>query len=62
MNHDNAHCKDFNAECPVDCYRAMLEIDLRTRWAEFIGVPITYQHLKGTSECKLKERENEQHD
>lgn len=52
MSHDATHCKDFCADCPMNCYRAELEVDLRRRWAEFIGVPLSYAHLYGTEECK----------
>lgn len=24
MNHDYAHCMDYTADCPKDCYRAEL--------------------------------------
>ena len=41
----------------MSCYRAELEVDLRTRWVEFIGVPIAYSHMYGTKGCKRKERE-----
>ena len=34
MNHDATHCSDFCASCPMNCYRAELEVDLRRRWAE----------------------------
>ena len=33
------------------CYRAELEVDLRSRWTEFINVPLSYAHLYGTDEC-----------
>lgn len=52
MNHDATHCSDFCVDCPMNCYRAELEVDLRSRWAEFIGVPLSYAHLYGTDECK----------
>ena len=52
MNHDATHCSDFCASCPMNCYRAELEVDLRRRWAEFIGVPLSYANLYGTEECK----------
>lgn len=52
MNHDATHCYDFCHECPFNCYRAELEVDLRSRWKEFVGVPLSYAHLYGTKECK----------
>ena len=57
MNHDNSHCADFCVDCPMDCYRAELEVDLRNRWVEFIKVPISYSHFYGTKECKRKDKE-----
>ena len=56
MNHDATHCSDFCADCPMNCYRAELEVDLRSRWAEFIKVPLSYAHFYGTDECKRKAR------
>ena len=51
MNHDATHCLDFCADCPMRCYRAELEVDLRKRWIEFVGVPLSFSHLYGTEEC-----------
>ena len=51
MNHDNCHCSDFCADCPMRCYKAQLEVDLKKRWTEFIGVPLTYSHFYGTEYC-----------
>ena len=51
MNHDATHCLDFCTDCPVRCYRAELEVDLRSKWKEFVGVPLSYAHLYGTEEC-----------
>ena len=59
MNHDATHCSDFCADCLMNCYRAELEVDLRSRWAEFIGVPLSYAHLYGTDECKRGHKESE---
>ena len=51
MSHDATHCLDFCANCPMNCYRAGLEVDLRSRWTEFIKVPLSYAHFYGTNEC-----------
>ena len=59
MNHDATHCLDFCADCPVWCYRAELEVDLRSRWREFIEVPLSYAHLYGTEECPRDEYHRE---
>lgn len=58
MNHDATHCSDFCADCPMSCYRAELEVDLRRRWAEFIGVPLSYANLYGTEECMRGNKES----
>lgn len=53
MNHDYAHCSDYEANkarCPKSCFRAELTRDLsvnpqpRTSW----------MHFAGTDECPLK--------
>ena len=69
MNHDATHCLDFCPDCPVRCYRAELEVDLRKRWKRFVGVPLSYAHLYGTAECKRdsyrsenEKGENREHD
>ena len=51
MNHDATHCLDFCTLCPIDCYRSELEVDLRSRFKDFVGVPLSYAHLYGTEEC-----------
>jgi hypothetical protein len=53
MNHDYAHCSDFTERCPKDCFRAQLERDLRKRWAELIGCPISYADMRGTKNCPI---------
>ena len=53
MNHDATHCADYDEKvCPKNCYRAELTADLAKRHKEFIGVPISYASLLGTSECR----------
>lgn len=52
MMHDVTHCLDFCADCSMKCYRAELEVDLRSKWWEcFVKVPLSYAHLYGTKEC-----------
>ena len=29
MNHDYAHCEDYDVNCPKECFRAKLTEDLR---------------------------------
>lgn len=52
MNHDYAHCLDYTENCPKDCFRAPLHRDIEEHRSEFVGVPLTYAHLRGTDECK----------
>ena len=56
MNHDYAHCASFTNKCPQSCFRAQLERDLRKRWAEFIGCPISYVDMRGTMNCPITRR------
>lgn len=57
MNHDVTHCADVNPSCPKSCYWFKLEQDLKKRWIELAGVPISYMHLLGGKSCR-KETEN----
>ena len=52
MNHDYAHCADFNDDCPEACFRAQLSRDLEN---VPIWHPVTWMHFNGTEECKKKE-------
>ena len=58
--YDVTHCLDFCADCPMKCYRAELEIDLRSKWWEHsVKVPLSYAHLygwKGVQEMRTTER------
>jgi hypothetical protein len=54
MNHDCAHCLDWDRTCPEDCFRAKVTADLespntRTR---LLGIPLTWSSFAGTPECK----------
>ena len=50
MNHDYAHCADYNTEtCPETCFRGQLVRDYRERE---LGVPVSWMSFKGTAECK----------
>ena len=51
MNHDYAHCADFTADCPEECFRAELVRDLKKR-TDLLGLSFTFTHFKGTEECK----------
>lgn len=50
MNHDAAHCLDYNDSCPSGCYRAELIRDLRDD-PEMDGIPVSWSHLEGTIDC-----------
>ena len=54
MNHDYAHCLDFKPDCPRLCFRAQLARDLEKR-KDLIGIPLTFTHFKGTTECERNE-------
>ena len=50
MNHDYAHCADYNTEtCPETCFRGQLVRDYRERE---LGVPVSWMSFKDTTECK----------
>lgn len=50
MNHDYAHCTDYNANtCPEDCFRAQLVRDLEP------GMFVSWASLIHTPECKINE-------
>lgn len=54
MNHDYAHCIDYSPDCPKDCFRAELVIDLHRR-TDLWFKPVSWMHFKGTDECKERE-------
>lgn len=51
MNHDYAHCADYDASCPNGCFRGELVRDLKSN-PMMVGIPVSWMHLKGTEECK----------
>ena len=54
MNHDYAHCADYNPDiCPASCFRGQLVRDYRERE---LGVPVSWMHLKDTDECRAYRR------
>ena len=51
MNHDYAHCLDYNEQiCPKTCFRARLTKDYLDSKAEF---PVTWSKLWNTPSCEL---------
>lgn len=49
MNHDYAHCLDFDETCPKKCFRAQLVREIRENPA--IAPRTSWMRLKGTEEC-----------
>lgn len=59
MNHDYAHCLDYDKEaCPATCFRAELVEDLvHYRGSGFF---VTWSHLIGTKYCKYRAADKEE--
>ena len=55
MNHDYAHCLDFCDDCPKECFRARLTMDLKNI-TNPPRQPYLWMHLKGTEECKKEDK------
>lgn len=53
MNHDYAHCLDFQNSCPASCFRAKLSRDLEKRREEYIKIPLTWSFFRQTEYCPL---------
>lgn len=51
MNHDYAHCADYNEKCPKSCFRGALVRDL-VNVPDYL--PITFSNFKGTQYCKRR--------
>ncbi|MBQ3322352.1 MAG: hypothetical protein IJH05_05875 [Firmicutes bacterium] len=49
MNHDYAHCADYEESCPKSCFRGQLVRDLRKSGHY---KPVSWMHLQGTEECE----------
>lgn len=59
MNHDAAHCLDWRLDCPRECYRAQLTLEVEL-CDDLKGIPLTWAFLGGSDEClKRKENHNE---
>lgn len=58
MNHDYAHCADYDKDCPKECFRGQLARDLQGR-PYFL--PVSWMHLKGTEECERRTDGEEVH-
>lgn len=54
MNHDYAHCADFNSKCPSACFRARLVRDLENIDRR---IPVDWMRFRGTDECPRKDEE-----
>lgn len=51
MNHDMAHCMNYNQSCPNRCYRATLTKDLENRRAELRNIATAWANFRDTDEC-----------
>ena len=58
MNHDYAHCLDYSEKCPRSCFRGKLvrEVQHYGEMAPYAFGRLTWEHMKGTEECKLYRR------
>ena len=54
MNHDYAHCVDQDKTCPESCFRRQLNEDLQRRKAELAYMPVSWMHLRDTTNCKRR--------
>lgn len=52
MNHDYAHCLDYNIDCPKECFRGQLVKDVHENHPHIL---VSWMSFKGTDEC-MKER------
>ena len=53
MNHDYAHCADYNEKCPKHCFRGALVRDL-VNVPDYL--PITFSNFKGTQYCEMEKQ------
>lgn len=54
MNHDYAHCADYNEKCPKNCFRGALVRDL-VNMPDYL--PITFSNFKGTQYCEMEKQD-----
>ncbi len=53
MNHDYAHCADYDEKCPMDCFRAQLTKELIDE--PFRRPVATWQYFKDSEECPRRD-------
>ncbi len=54
MNHDYAHCLDWDRDkCPKNCFRYELMDDLKRK--DVGRLILTWTHFEGSQECMKKE-------
>lgn len=58
MLHDYAHCCDYTADCPKDCFRAQLVRDLH-KDPRMKNVPVSWQSFIGSTNCPLPKTEKQ---
>ena len=57
MDHDYAHCGDYNRHCPNDCFRAKITSEAIAK-----RLTISWMHFKGDeseAECREYERQKQ---
>lgn len=54
MNHDYAHCLDYNERCPQECFRGELVRDIKN----YPKMMATWTHFAGTKECYKNKQNN----
>ena len=57
MNHDYAHCIDYNKNCPQSCFRGELVRDLNNH--PMIKT-VSFMSFKGTDECELIDKSEQE--
>ena len=58
MNHDYAHCLDYNVDCPKECFRGQLVKDARENHP---GIVVSWMSFKGTDECPKEDEHESSH-
>ena len=58
MLHDYAHCCNYTADCPEDCFRAQLVRDLY-KDPRMKNVPVSWQSFIGSADCPWPETEKQ---
>ncbi len=54
MNHDYAHCADYDEKCPQHCFRGALVRDL-VNVPDYL--PLIFANFKGTQYCEMEKQD-----